>query len=379
MTAGTGLQSFLLTLNGGTGSDTILGGDGADLIQGGEENDSLVGGAGPDRIVGDRGNDTVRGGTGDDTLVWNNGDGSDTMDGEEGVDHVEVNGAVAAGDVFTIAPNGGRATFQRTNLGPFTLDIGSTEILDARGSGGDDTFTSAPGVSVVLAIVVVDGGEGNDTLTGGDEANVLFGSSGNDTITGGAGNDTLYGGEGDDALLMRDGLADLGFCAAGNDSVVADLLGLDTFSNCETVDLPAAVPIISPDTTALAPVLGVTRLKTTGKASRTAIRVPLTCPASELGGCKGTLTVLSARTLNLGRGIRAILILASAQFSLQPGEAKQISLRLGNGFLRLANGKTFSARLQILSQDAVGNVVAATQALRITPPKKAKKKAKKRS
>ena len=93
--------STLLSVDGGAGADTVNGSDGPDLILGGEGNDILSGGGGDDRIVGDRGNDTMNGGTGDDTLVWNNGDDTDVANGDAGRDDVEVNGAPAAGDMFT--------------------------------------------------------------------------------------------------------------------------------------------------------------------------------------------------------------------------------------------------------------------------------------
>src|SRR5262249_52074303 len=151
----------LLSLNGGTGIDTITGGDGADLITGGEDNDVLDGAGGNDRVIGDRGADTLRGGDGDDTVVWNNRDGSASDDG--GIDRMEVNGAAGAGDTFTVAPNGNRVKFDRTNLVPFTLDV-STENLDLNGLGGDDTMTASPGLAPLIAITA-DGGPGNDTLT----------------------------------------------------------------------------------------------------------------------------------------------------------------------------------------------------------------------
>jgi Ca2+-binding RTX toxin-like protein len=56
---------------------------------------------------------------------------------------------------------------------------------------------------------IFDGGDGNDTLTGGPLANVMSGGNGNDTLIGGplednmggnAGNDTLAGNDGDDYL-----------------------------------------------------------------------------------------------------------------------------------------------------------------------------------
>src|ERR671910_804228 len=208
-----------MTANGGTGADTITGGDGADLITGGDDNDTLSGGGGNDRIVGDRGGDTMAGGDGDDTTVWNNGDGSDKMDGDAGIDRVEVNGA-GAGDAFTIAPNGARAKFDRTNLVPFTLDI-AAEALDLRGLGGDDTFTAAAGTGALLA-VTADGGSGNDTLTGAEESDTFAGGSGNDTLTGGNRPDSLDGQGGNDTMAARDGQGDLVRGGAGTDSAQTD-------------------------------------------------------------------------------------------------------------------------------------------------------------
>src|SRR4029079_4717606 len=78
---------------------------------------------------------------GDDTLVWNNGDGTDVINGDAGNDDVEVNGSPTAGAVFTGPPHGARTKFDRTNLVPFSLDIGSSETMHANGLGADDTIT----------------------------------------------------------------------------------------------------------------------------------------------------------------------------------------------------------------------------------------------
>ena len=130
----------LLSVDGGTGADTVNGSEGPDLILGGEANDVLSGGGGDDRIVGDRGTDTMNGGTGDDTLVWNNGDGSDVANGDGGRDDVEVNGARRRA---TSSPSSRteRGSFDRTNLVPFTIDIGSSETMHANGLGGNDAIT----------------------------------------------------------------------------------------------------------------------------------------------------------------------------------------------------------------------------------------------
>ena len=183
ITANDGVGAFtLLSVDGGAGADTVKGSEGPDLILGGEADDVLNGGGGDDRIVGDRGTDTMNGGAGDDTLVWNNGDGTDVANGDDGRDDVEVNGAPAAGDAFTVQPNGARIRFDRTNLVPFSIDIGSSETLHANGLGGDDSVTVG---DVGAFSVTAAGGAGNDTLTGGGSPETLLGGSGNDTITGG--------------------------------------------------------------------------------------------------------------------------------------------------------------------------------------------------
>ena len=223
----------LLSVDGGAGVDTVNGSDGPDLILGGEGNDVLNGGGGDDRIVGDRGSDTMNGGAGDDTLVWNNGDGTDVINGDDGRDDVEVNGAPAAGDAFTVQPNGARIRFDRTNLVPFSLDIGSSETMHANGLGGDDTITvgDVGGYSVTAA-----GGSSNDTLTGGDSSETFLGGSGDDTINPGGGIDVVSGDDGDDQVNVRDRGADVAHGGDGNDSVVADNRQRDDLDGFETVN-----------------------------------------------------------------------------------------------------------------------------------------------
>lgn len=189
VTAAAGLAALTsLTVDGGTGNDALTGGDGADLISGGDGADALAGGGGDDRLVGDRGADTFAGGAGDDVLVWNNGDGSDVMNGDDGQDRVEVNGALGAGDAFTVAANGARAKFDRTNLVAFTLDI-AAEQLEVNGFGGDDTVALAAGAPIATT---VDGGSGNDRVDARDGvAQVLRCGSGADVATVDAGDVAL--------------------------------------------------------------------------------------------------------------------------------------------------------------------------------------------
>ena len=75
-----------VTVDGGTGNDTILGSNGADLLLGGDGNDF---------IDGNQGNDTALLGAGDDVFQWDPGDGSDVVEGQDGIDTLLFNGSAA--------------------------------------------------------------------------------------------------------------------------------------------------------------------------------------------------------------------------------------------------------------------------------------------
>jgi Ca2+-binding RTX toxin-like protein len=53
--------------------------------------------------------------------------------------------------------------------------------------------------------MTIDGGSGNDLLTGGSARSVIIGGTGNDALYGGAGDDVLLGGDGNDDLCGGDG------------------------------------------------------------------------------------------------------------------------------------------------------------------------------
>jgi Ca2+-binding RTX toxin-like protein len=367
MTGSAGLAPLILiAFNGAVGADTLTGGDGPDLISGGEEADMLAGGGGGDRLLGDRGNDVMGGGDGDDTLVWNNGDGSDQMDGEGGSDTIEVNGAPTAGDAFTLQPNGARARFDRTNLGPFTLDIGSSELLDLNGLDGDDTFAAAAGTEGLIGTLAVDGGAGNDTLTAGASADVVSGGPGNDTLDGAGGTDMVQGGDGDDALALRDGSSDLGLCGSGTDSATADAAVLDTLVECEQVDQLAA-----DDTTATPLNIRSGRGSVSRRSRRPSVRVIVNCPSTEPGGCNGTLTLTTLRPVPIGvpaaptasqvGRLRAVLVLGTRRYALQTGQTRTLRVRLARGATRLARRGRIRARVRALNRDAAGNLAESTR------------------
>lgn len=81
------------------------------------------------------------------------------------------------------------------------------------GGDGDDNLQPGNGNDSV------DGGAGNDTLSGGFGNDLLIGGSGNDSISGGPGNDTAWGGDGDDSISGSASGDDCLHGNAGNDTI----------------------------------------------------------------------------------------------------------------------------------------------------------------
>jgi Ca2+-binding RTX toxin-like protein len=345
----------LLSVDAGAGADTVSGSDGPDLILGGEGNDVLDGGGGDDRIVGDRGNDTMNGGTGDDTLVWNNGDGTDIVNGDDGRDDVEVNGAPAAGDASTVQPNGARIKFDRTNLVPFSLDIGSSETMHANGLGGDDAITVG---EVGPYEVTASGGPGNDPQTAGGASQTFLGGSCIDTITHAGGIDVVSADEGDDRVTVRDKTADVARGGAGNDSVVADAGQLDILDGFEAIDrTPNVTP--PPVGTATRP---VTIRRGTVKVTNGRALIRVSCPASSPGNCTGSLALRTAKGVKLA-GLRVVLQLGSARYKIAHGRSTTVRVTLAKGSRRLADSKGHLRVLAVASTGPSGNIAQTSQRL----------------
>ncbi|MBC8353053.1 MAG: hypothetical protein H8E66_13740, partial [Planctomycetes bacterium] len=305
-------------LRGGSGPDTIDGGPGDDQLFGMGDADLLRAGDGNDVILGGFGADRVFGGAGSDLMVWNPGDGSDVVEGEDGLDVLQLSGGnvpdeftlsasvarlqldrvsgaasegvdaagieqvdlnistafgtnvtdLAGADMFvvndlsqteveilnlglglsdnepdevklngrstadTVAITGGAAI----NVGGLAYDINITggaaneDSLTFNSNGGDDTIDVADlSGSFSVDDVVIDGGQGHDTITGfgnlrgnvgndvltgdassqilegGDGADQLFGLSGEDDLRGGIGEDLMIGGTGNDTIDGMDG------------------------------------------------------------------------------------------------------------------------------------------------------------------------------
>jgi Ca2+-binding RTX toxin-like protein len=258
-----------VTVDGGTGNDTILGTNGIDLLRGGD---------GDDFIDGQQGNDVAFLGAGNDVFQWDPGDGSDTVEGGDGTDRMLFNGS-NGDEIFEASANGERVRFTR-NLGNIVMDLNDVEAIDLNTLGGVDRTTvnslrgtdlveinvnqagtiggtAGDGLADVVTVfgtnaadiidvfgagssvsvlglharvnisnsegandaLVINGLGGNDgitattlpagviklTLDGGVGNDTLLGSQGADTFQGGDGNDFIFGDNGNDLALMGAG------------------------------------------------------------------------------------------------------------------------------------------------------------------------------
>ena len=104
------------------------------------------------------------------------------MNGEDGLDRDRGQPGGAAGDVVDAqAPTARTSRFDRTNLVPFGSTSRRPRCSSSTAPAATTRSTTAPGLGALIA-VVADGGSGNDTLTGGDEADTFFGGLGDDTL-----------------------------------------------------------------------------------------------------------------------------------------------------------------------------------------------------
>ena len=340
-----------MTVDAGPGDDTITTGDGADVVQGGDGDDTLNGGAGGDRILGNPGNDVINAGAGDDTLVWNNGDGTDDMNGEDGLDRIE-NNLGAADDISQVKVLNGKVRYDRVNA-PFGLNIATSEVLELNTFGGNDTLDVSPGVGALIAITA-DAGAGDDRFNGNDEADTFFGGLGNDTLAPGAGSDAVDGQDGNDTLLIRDGAADLARGGAGTDSATVDHIDA-VAADVENVDrAKSGARALSIAKTA----------KVTLKNGKYRTKLALTCDASALEGCKGTLSLLSSKVKIGGASLQARL--AGAKYTLKAGEKRSITVKLPSNIRRLA--RSGKVKVQAVSRNAAGDQTTSTRNLTLKYP-----------
>jgi Ca2+-binding RTX toxin-like protein len=170
----------------GAGNDTVTGGNGKNIIDGGLGNDTLTAGSatpgnGDDRIDGGAGNDTLSGGSGNNILT---GDaGNDTLNGGTGT-------SLLAGGAGINILNGGTGN---STADYFDSRVGVTVTLAVAGSQQVSTLQN----DTLNSIENLIGSAHKDTLTAS--------TSGDNTLTGGAQADHLIAGGGHD--IFNYGLA----------------------------------------------------------------------------------------------------------------------------------------------------------------------------
>jgi Ca2+-binding RTX toxin-like protein len=229
------------TLEGELGDDTLRGDDGNDELSGGEDDDSLFGGngadnllgdAGDDKLIGNSGQDTLNGGAGEDSALGGSGDdlliggeGNDILDGQGSSNDVITLPGTTLDDTFTFNRSEALVLLQKTSGTSYSAILRRAERVELNTLDGNDSvtvgdLTGADGYSTfvldmgtgddVLAAAsnrntaftfAVSAGAGNDSLFGGEGADVLNGDAGNDLIHGRGGNDTISGGLGADYVV----------------------------------------------------------------------------------------------------------------------------------------------------------------------------------
>jgi Ca2+-binding RTX toxin-like protein len=187
-------------VDGRGGTDTIT----ADVF------DSTVnGGSGNDSITGAPDQSAVNGGDGNDSINLTDGYGN-TVHGGNGDDRLTANSLYLAGNplLYGDAGNdtltgGHEADYFSGGPGVDTVDYSNrTAPLNiTAGDGNANDGETGEGDRVSGDIENILGGSGNDVLqAASNTATVLVGNAGNDTLLGGNANDKLYGGTGNDSL-----------------------------------------------------------------------------------------------------------------------------------------------------------------------------------
>ncbi|MBB4766161.1 calcium-binding protein [Amorphoplanes digitatis] len=192
-------------ITGGARADLLSGGTGKDQIWGGGGNDALDGGDGADRVHGGAGNDSLHGHYGNDFLYGDAGD--DNISGDE--DNDKEYGGTGSDHFFQNPIPYGKTGADRVSGGggvDYVTYQGRSKAItaDLDGATGDDGEAGEHD-TLLADLEGVEGGNGNDRLTGHSGHDSLAGGPGNDTLRGLGGNDYLTGHQGQDRLEGGDG------------------------------------------------------------------------------------------------------------------------------------------------------------------------------
>jgi Ca2+-binding RTX toxin-like protein len=185
-----------------------------------------------DHVIGSFSRDIINGGLGGDNL--DGGGGTDSLNGGAG-DDVLISAATATGGTLDGGDDADFAHIDRSNRTlSFALDIADPNVASSLGDG----------TSIIhVERVEFHAGSGNDHLTGGALADLLFGNAGADFLGGGGGNDDLRGGNGVDTLAgdagndeLDGGAGNDNFDGGDGDDTMVGSVGIDTLDGGEGTD-----------------------------------------------------------------------------------------------------------------------------------------------
>jgi uncharacterized delta-60 repeat protein len=193
LTGGAGNNTF--TVNGWTGTGSIVGGGGTDLVSAVKNQDftlsdsALVATDGMNLILSAVQKANLFSGTGNHQFDISGWSGGGSLVGQGGADTV----VAAKGADFTISSGGIRDDVDGMVMG--LTSVNSARLTITGTAGREISATRFTGTTTLT------GGGGNDTLLGGSGGNVLIGGPGDDSLVAGAGRDILIGGGGADTLV----------------------------------------------------------------------------------------------------------------------------------------------------------------------------------
>lgn len=174
-----------IVIDGGDGDDTIIGNDDANTIVGGGGDDSLDGAGGSDSYIV----------TGNEAEGWCSFSGYDTYadSGTSGTDTIVALGEDVDIGVTSFGPETGIEVIDATGATGLVRIAGTWEgnLLDFRNVTLSGHSLDTPYGVTLNSNIVLDGGDGDDTIYGNADANTILGGTGDDTLDGGNGGD-LY-------------------------------------------------------------------------------------------------------------------------------------------------------------------------------------------
>lgn len=259
-------------------------------------------------------------------------------------------GCAPAGTAAACPLDGITAAVVRLGDGDDSLVTQLPVPVDAAGEAGDDSLIAQePPPPYAPAGATLDGGDGNDRLSGTRVADVLRGGPGDDVFDGNAGDDVLDLGpgadtvsdvSGDDRIEARDGTIDHVDCGPGTDTGYFD--AVDDARNCELGVLPPApVPDCAPRV-ARPTAAALRRLRATGALVVVAavdapcvLRARLLIGGRAVAGARQaaragrvSLRVSSRAALGRVRRARSVVLAVSGAATGAPTRTRRLTLRL---------------------------------------------------